>query len=221
MRNPDWIDLTDAEKGQLVSLWLLAADNNGVIVTPTRRQDDANMASVAKYLRKVCFFSEDPHLQTLIDHGFIKDWRQGDVKVASTRRQGDALEKRREEKSREEESREEESREDLRAPEPNCSLAFAEFWEAYPRKIGKAAALKAWKKLGLGEELERQIVKAISAQVDGQHFLHLHNGQQQEMIPLPTTWLNQGRWDDEIMPTAEERHRESVRRDLERSEEDL
>ena len=96
---------------------------------------------------------------------------------------------------------------------------FEAFWSAYPRKIGKAAALKAWEKLDPG--LAKQIVTAIEAQVASQHFLHLRNGQPQEMIPLPTTWLNQGRWDDEITPTPEQQHRESVRRDLELAEEDL
>ena len=31
MRNIEWISLTDAERGQLVAIWLLAADHNGVI----------------------------------------------------------------------------------------------------------------------------------------------------------------------------------------------
>ena len=32
MRNPDWVGLTDAQRGQLVAIWLLAADRDGVIL---------------------------------------------------------------------------------------------------------------------------------------------------------------------------------------------
>lgn len=104
MRNPDWLDLTDAQRGQLVSMWMLAADNDGVIVTPDRRQDDAKIENVTRYLRKVLYLSDDLDLQVFIDLKFIKNWRHNDDSAASTRRQHDAPEKRREEKSRVEES---------------------------------------------------------------------------------------------------------------------
>ena len=35
LRNPQWVMLTDAQRGQLVSLWILAADRDGEPVSYT------------------------------------------------------------------------------------------------------------------------------------------------------------------------------------------
>lgn len=71
---------------------------------------------------------------------------------------------------------------------------FTEFWRRYPKKVGKAAALKAWKKIHPDADLFSQILRKIDEatsceqwQRDGGRF-----------IPNPATWLNQGRWDDEM-----------------------
>lgn len=71
--------------------------------------------------------------------------------------------------------------------------AFEAFWEAYPLKRGKGAALKAWKKLPKAEK--DSCIPAITAQVRSRHFKG-SNGE--DFIPLPATWLNQGRFEDEI-----------------------
>lgn len=69
--------------------------------------------------------------------------------------------------------------------------AFEEFWKAYPRKAGKEAARKAFAKAKvpvatLVAAVERQ-KKSAQWQKDGGQF-----------IPHPATWLNQGRWQDEL-----------------------
>ena len=88
LRNPDWISLTDAQRGQLVTLWMLAADNNGVIETPSGAGFCEDVPNVAKYLSELGHMKpETCHLQVLIDHGFIEKWRQRGVNVASSRRQ--------------------------------------------------------------------------------------------------------------------------------------
>lgn len=71
---------------------------------------------------------------------------------------------------------------------------FAEFWKEYPAKVGKQAALKAWKKIKPDADLFSKIMEAIKA-AKGSKQWQRDNGQ---YIPHPTTWLNQGRWDDEI-----------------------
>ena len=71
---------------------------------------------------------------------------------------------------------------------------FAEFWQAYPKKIGKGNALKRWKKIGNGKG--PQIVEAIKTQVAAGG--HWRGTDGKDYIPNPATWLNQGRWDDEI-----------------------
>jgi hypothetical protein len=70
---------------------------------------------------------------------------------------------------------------------------FDEFWAAYPKKVGKKAAWAAWKKVKPDAELFDKIMTAIGkARVTEQWTRE--NGR---FIPNPTTWLNQGRWDDE------------------------
>jgi hypothetical protein len=59
MRNPEWVSLSDGERGQLVAMWLLAADHNGVIPAP------------AAVVQKLCFMSETPNLHKFHTLGFL------------------------------------------------------------------------------------------------------------------------------------------------------
>lgn len=70
---------------------------------------------------------------------------------------------------------------------------FAEFWKAYPKKVGKAGCLKAWKKLKPTAELFDQIMATLETQKKSEQWTR-EGGR---FIPNPLTWLNQGRWDDE------------------------
>lgn len=74
---------------------------------------------------------------------------------------------------------------------PSDPRGFAEFWDAYPAKVGKAAARKAFPKAvkAAGGD-PAQIVFGLKAR------LHLFPNDPQ-FIPNPATWLNQGRWDDD------------------------
>ncbi len=79
-------------------------------------------------------------------------------------------------------------------PAPSAlDVSFSAFWAIYPKKIGKGAALKAWKKIKPANGLTERITAAVQ--------LALHSEQWQrdggQFIPNPSTWLNQGRWDDE------------------------
>lgn len=63
---------------------------------------------------------------------------------------------------------------------------FDAFWEAYPRKVGKLAALTAWKRLKPPlAECVAAIARYRQAKPADIDFCH------------PATWLNQGRWMDE------------------------
>lgn len=71
---------------------------------------------------------------------------------------------------------------------------FAEFWKAYPKKVGKKAAEKSWQKLKPDAELFERIMQAVTA-AKGSDQWNRENGR---FIPNPSTWINQGRWDDEL-----------------------
>lgn len=84
MRNIEWVGLSDAQRGQLVAIWLLAADRNGVI------------PASPSIIKKLCHLDTEPDLNMFIEQGFI-DAPQAGVKLASSERQVDQPEKRREE----------------------------------------------------------------------------------------------------------------------------
>ncbi len=73
MRNPEWVGLPDHQKGQLVCLWLLAADHGGKIPNSEH------------HLERVLCFSKKLHLQTFIDAGFIEPC-QSPVRQVSDKR---------------------------------------------------------------------------------------------------------------------------------------
>lgn len=83
-------------------------------------------------------------------------------------------------------------------PQPSSSSpSFVQFWAAYPKRIGKGAAEKAFTKAvgpsGASQELLDKILAAVEAQKRSQQWLK-DGGQ---FIPHPSTWLNQKRWEDE------------------------
>ena len=71
---------------------------------------------------------------------------------------------------------------------------FLKFWKAYPKKVGKQDALKAFKKIKPSKELVSKMVSVIEDAKNTEQWTK-NNGQ---YIPNPSTWLNQGRWEDDI-----------------------
>ena len=67
---------------------------------------------------------------------------------------------------------------------------FDRFWVAYPRKVGKQAARKAFERVN--QPVER-LLSALERQRNDPQWQR-ENGR---YIPHPVTWLNQGRWEDE------------------------
>lgn len=70
---------------------------------------------------------------------------------------------------------------------------FALFWKAYPRKVAKANAEKAWNKLKADTELFGEIMSALEIQKRSSQW----NKDDGQFIPHASTWLNQRRWEDD------------------------
>ncbi len=88
------------------------------------------------------------------------------------------------------------------APNPNpkvnlkpraTPIGFAEFWLAYPKKVGKGAAETAWKKHRPPLDVCVQAIASASSS----HDWTKDGGQ---FVPNPATWINQRRWEDGHVP---------------------
>lgn len=73
-------------------------------------------------------------------------------------------------------------------------MTFDKFWSAYPKRVGKEPARKAWMKIKPNATTLTAILKAIEVHKTTDGWLK-DKGQ---FIPNPSTWLNQKRWEDEI-----------------------
>lgn len=76
---------------------------------------------------------------------------------------------------------------------------FDQFWAAYPRKVAKPEAMKAWLKLRPEADLLAAILAGLARAKQSRDWLK-DDGQ---YIPHPSTWLNQRRWEDEVEAVAE------------------
>ena len=80
--------------------------------------------------------------------------------------------------------------------EPKKTDKFDLWWEHYPRKVGKEAARKAFAKVKVDTQI---LIDAVEKQKHSEQWTK-ENGR---YIPNPATWLNQGRWEDELQTTRE------------------
>jgi hypothetical protein len=76
---------------------------------------------------------------------------------------------------------------------------FADFWSAYPKKVAKPKALKAWKKIKPAGQVLASLMAALEKQKASTDWLK-DAGQ---FIPFPASWLNGRRWEDEAPPAAD------------------
>ena len=190
--DPEWAALSPLGNRVLIMLWLLASESDGELPP---------IPVIAFRLR----MSEKLVLSTIseLQHwliGSVSEPYQPDIKSISSRYQGDISET-------ETETETEKRREDhhLRVtntlPSTPIDLrptAFDEIWEAYPRKVGKKEARKAFTKLN-GTGPETSIILAAILHQKSTAAWTKDGGQ---FIPHLSSWLNQARWADESPSTA-------------------
>jgi len=68
---------------------------------------------------------------------------------------------------------------------------FDAFWDAYPRKVGKDAARKAFSK-AVKKTPASEVMAGLKAQLPS------ITSRDRQYQPHPATWLNQGRWQDQV-----------------------
>ena len=78
----------------------------------------------------------------------------------------------------------------------SCPIDFEKFWDIYPKKEGKGAAKKAYEKaISAGASPETLLAAVALAKDKSDKW-------RDGFIPMPTTWLNQERWEDEFNPSV-------------------
>jgi len=92
---------------------------------------------------------------------------------------------------------EEEGNKGIKKKEYNIySADFLIFWDKYPNKKSKPRSFELYKKVTKTVSLDT-LLKAIESQTTEKKHLR-DTGQFCPDWPHPTTWLNQGRWEDEV-----------------------
>lgn len=74
---------------------------------------------------------------------------------------------------------------------------FEIFWKKYPRKQGKENAIKAFKKHKFDHKTLPPVLDALDAHI------RFWDTKDKQFTPLPATWLNGKRWEDELEAPAE------------------
>jgi hypothetical protein len=179
LNSEDWVMLADASRVAMMVCMLIASRHEGrVPYNP-------------EYIKRVGHLKTKPDLKLLIDMGFLVD-ENPMLADASTKTLADDCSETETETETETEKRQ------RRPPHtPQVGLnGFDNFYQKYPNKVGRLEAERAWKKIKpMNEEVARTITRAIQDQVRSGHFKGA-DGKLYE--PHPATWLNKGRWMDEI-----------------------
>ena len=80
-------------------------------------------------------------------------------------------------------------------------MEFNLFWSQYPKKVGKLTAKRSWEKLS-----QENQQKALEAIVEHRKYWSA-KGTEWEFIPHASTWLNQERFEDELVIEQKENKR--------------
>ena len=173
--DPDWHDLDGDSAKILISLWLIASeDDSHTGVLPDERRLAFRLRISEKQLKI--------HLNKL-SNWLIRD----DIETISDRHQSDAPERAGEETETETET-------ELRANEKHDSLmsGFERFWEAYPKKKNKGDGEKAWRVVRPDAALLSRILEAVEVAKRGDDW----RKESGKYIPYPASWLRAKGWED-------------------------
>lgn len=177
LSSADWVTLADADRVLLVVCMLLASKNSGEV------PNDPD------YIQRVAYLAKKPNLQNLIRCGFLTCDDASTMLADASKTLASAR------PETETETEERQSRGESEGTTPPSD--FDRFWQAYPRKVGKGAALTAWKKAKPTAATVVAILEAVENQKHSRQWLDSDG----RFIPNPATWLNQARWQDETETT--------------------
>lgn len=173
--DPEWHELDGESAKTLVMLWLIASE-------------DETKQGTLPDKRRLCFrlrISERDLEQriTKLSHWLERD----DINPISERYQSDAPERAGEETETETEP----CSPSASGSAKEADDGFADFWLSYPRRVAKADAAKAWKRVKPKDRA------AVMAALDAQKSSDGWTKDAGKFVPYPASWLNGRRWEDE------------------------
>ena len=183
-RNPPWIKLhhsllddyefsclQDASKLLLMILYMLAS------------RTENKIPADPEWIRQKGMLKTKPDFTELLVVGFIDKFDDaGNLLADCLQDASKVLDQRQRQRQRQRQSR-----------GRDIYVHFDTFWTLYPKKKSKSDAEKAWAKIRDSEKIIERIEKALEWQIKSFDWTK-ENGQ---YIPLPATYLNGRRWEDE------------------------
>jgi hypothetical protein len=144
------------------------------------RRTDNHINADTSYIKHQLRINRVPNLKPFQELGMIEFTEKNDSGILP---EDVAKASRLEEEKRREKKRREERDE-----------KFLIFWESYPKKVKKPDAKTRWDSIKYSPDIYTKIIEALQEHKKQDQWTR-DNGQ---YIPHPSTWLNQGMWDDEI-----------------------
>jgi len=193
LHSRDWLFASDYSKLQMVICLLVASRHDG------------NVPDDPEYIKRMAGLSFTPDLSELVDMGFLvqegaKECKN-DANLMQKECKNDALEVQNPDKSLNNnastllatapKSLPEERREDNKKTCASSDARFPDFWAVYPTKRNKKKAREIWKRKRLDKRADELIQ-------DVQRRIAKDSQWKGGYIPLPTTYLNGERWEDEL-----------------------
>ena len=93
---------------------------------------------------------------------------------------------------------------DAKAKRELLTQSFDLFWNAYQRKDNRKAAEAKWSRIPLPNDREQAVAKLQFIIDQAQRWGDIYAAapaDQKQFQPMPTTWINNERWNDEQLPT--------------------
>lgn len=178
-RAPPWIKLHFRTLSSRT--WVSASDSTRVLAVACMllASDTGNKIPIdATYIKRVAYLNDEPDFEPLIKSGFLEIIDENGDLLAPARPE------KRNKKDRE---------------EKNLSLtSFAEFWFAYPKRVGRKKAQAIYTRTIAKDEATPEALLA-----GAKRYAAECKGKEAQYIAHPATWLNAGRWaDDESTGSA-------------------
>lgn len=145
-------------------------------------------------LKSLIFQQLEAHVKSRGEK-FIQAWKRYAYRIAN----GIAYKEKEKEKDSVSSSNEEESSSSPTATRGGYPLEFNAWWSTYPRKVGKQAAMKAWKRAVKRYQDEHGCDReaARSSLLEHSRRFSASPKAKGEFCPHPATWLNEDRWEDD------------------------